>query len=194
MKTSLLFTLLLITCGVAAQKDTIPYYFNEVGLFINVPSKFKVISAEENKQIRARGEKAMEEANNVDINASATTTLISIKEGQFNYLDVTITPYKNYTVQGYAAENKLVKDALYKTFVDRVPSDDIDTTSTAVKINGLSFDVFQMKINLAPSVTLRMFLLSRYYKGYDLGMTYVYIDEVIGKELEAIIKQITFKR
>lgn len=189
-----LSTLLLISCSVAAQKDSTRYYFNEVGLFINVPSRFQVISAEENKRIQSKGEKAIEEANNIEVNASATTTLISIKEGPFNYLDVTITPYENYTAQGYAKDNKLVKDAMYKTFADRLPASDIDTSSTVVKVNGLSFDVFQVKLKLAPSVTMRMNLLYKYYKGYDLGMSYVYVDESIGKELEAIIQRITFKR
>jgi hypothetical protein len=56
------------------------------------------------------------------------------------------------------------------------------------------FDRFEMTIRINPLLTMQMLLYSKFYKGYDFGIAYVYMDKAVGKELEDIVQNAKFKK
>jgi hypothetical protein len=176
-----------------SQSDT-TYHFKEVGMSVKVPSKFQIVSAEEDEKIRSRGKQAMETANHVEVDASATINLLSIQKGQFNYLNITATPFGTVPEETWKVVNKQVKDAVYKTFADKVTPEKLDTASSSVKIDGVLMDKFEMKIRITEAVSMKMVMLSKLYKGFDFGISYVYMNDAIGDEIEKIVYGSKFKK
>jgi hypothetical protein len=177
-----------------SQSDLTPHYFKEIGLSIKVPSKFEIVESDEDEKLRLKGEKLLEGANNVQIDASSMKNLLSIKQGQFNYMNITVTPYKETSEDEWEKQNKEVKNMLYKSFVEKVTLQNIDTTSTSINVDGVLFDRFEMTIRINSSMTMKMLLLSKFYKGYDFGIAYTYLDKAIGKELDNIVHNAKFEK
>lgn len=189
----LIKTLIVFNCAFS-QSDTSSYYFKEVGMSIMVPAKFEVVQASEDEKLHTKGKKLLEDANNVQIDASSTKTLLSIKQGQFNYMNISVTPYKEVSKNGWEKDNKGVKNMLYNSFVDKVGSKNIDTATTLSNVDGLTLDRFEMTIRITSSMTMKMLLYSKYYKGFDFGICYAYLDKVTGIELENIVSNAKFKK
>lgn len=194
MRILLFITTSLIFNAAFAQKDTTQYYFKEVGMRIGIPVKFETVDAAEDERLRMKGEKAIEDANDVEVNTSSTKNLLSIKHGPHNYLNITVTPYRQVAKNGWEEDNKVVKNLVYNSFVEKVSPKNIDTSGTTVQVNGILFDRFQMTIKITPAMTMKMLLYSKYYKGYDFGICYVFVDDAIGMEFERMINNSTFEK
>ncbi|HEY0059534.1 MAG TPA: hypothetical protein VGB56_10375, partial [Flavisolibacter sp.] len=175
------------------QSDSTLYYFQEVGMYIKMPSKFEIVPAVDDEKLRSKGERTMEEANNIDIDASSVINLLSVRQGQFNYLNITATPCTQSTAV-WNEENKEVNKIVYKTFADKVPPQNIDTVSTVVRVDGLVMNKFEMTLRLTPSMTMKMIMLSKLHKGHDFGICYVFVDAVIGKEFDRIVYASLFEK
>lgn len=189
----LIKSLFLFTCAFS-QSDTTLHYFKEVGMSIIVPDKFKIVESAEDERLRIKGEKLIKDANGLKVDASATKTLLSIKQGQFNYMNITVTPYKEESENGWEKDNNGVKNILYNSFVDKVGSKNIDTATTLSNVDGLMFDRFEMAIRITSSLTMKMLLYSKYYKGFDFGICYAYLDTAIGEDLETIVSNAKFRK
>ena len=185
--------LFLLNCAFS-QSDTTSYFFKEVGMSIMVPSKFLTVESFEDEKLRIKGKRLLEDASNFPIDASSTRTLLSIKQGQFNYMNITVTPYKELSKNGWQKDNNGVKNILYASFVDKVGSKNIDTATTLSNVDGLMLDRFEMTIRITSSMTMKMLLYSKYYKGFDFGICYAYLDKAIGYELENIVSHARFKK
>jgi hypothetical protein len=140
-----------------------------------------------------RGKKAMDEANNTNIDASTTKTLITAMKGN-NYFSSTLTPFDPKKDGDYAAANLQVKDMLFKTFSGKMPDATIDSSSTSVVLDGLQFDKFHIGIMMDHKTIFHMFLLTRLYRGYDFGISYLYIDDVTKGEIESILASSRFEK
>ena len=189
----LIKALFLLNCAFS-QSDTTSYFFKEVGMSIMVPSNFRTVKSFEDEKLRIKGERLLEDANNVQIDASSTKTLLSIRESQFNYMNITVTPYKEVSKNSWQKDNNGVKKILYTSFVDKVGSKNIDTASTLSNVDGLMLDRFEMTIRIKSSMTMKMLLYSKYYHGFDFGICYAYLDKAIGYELENIVSHAKFKK
>lgn len=179
---------------VFSQSNTTSYYFKEVGMSIMVPANFEIVESSEDEKLHRKGEKLLEDANNIQIDASSTKTLLSIKQGQFNYMNITVTPYKEVTKNNWTIDNNSVKKMLYNSFVDKVGSTNIDTATSGSNVDGLMLDRFEMTIRIRPSMTMKMLLYSRYYKGFDFGICYAFLDKVVGTQLENIVSNAKFRK
>lgn len=189
-----LITTLIVFSSASSQLDSTLYYFEEVGMSVTVPPKFETVGFAEDEKLRHKGEKLIEDANNVQVDVSSTKNLLSIRQGQFNYMNITVTPYKQVRKNGWEKDNKAVKDMLYTSFVEKVTSQNVDTASTSANVDGLLFDRFEMTIRINSSMTMKMLLYSKYYKGYDFGIAYTYLDKAIGKELDDIVQDAKFEK
>jgi hypothetical protein len=193
MKT-LLFLLLLGHTAMAQTDSSRNRYFKEIGLSIRIPSGFQELTAAENEELSKKGEETLEKANGIEVDASSTRDLLSIRQGELNYMNITITPYGSGSQKQWQIDNQEVKNAIYRSFVDKVAPGAIDTSSQRVVIGGFPMDRFRMKLKLANGWIMQLYLCSRLYRGYDLGLTYVYVDEVAGEAFQRMLAEARFRR
>jgi hypothetical protein len=187
-----LISFVLIPSLTIAQATARTYSFKEVGMTLTLPPEFKTIDSAKNADMNKAGQKLMKEATDINVDMSSTKTLITAMKGTYNYISSTVTPFDSRKNGSYRKTNKMVKNALYKTFSDKIPTAKIDSSTTTITIDGLVFDKFRINIILGEKMTMHMFLLSRYYKGYDFGITYLYVDDVTKAQIEAILKSCKF--
>ena len=161
---------------------------------MTLPPDFKIIDSSKNASLNERGRKAMEDANDINVDVSTTRTLISAMKAPLNYFSSTITPFDPKKDGNYSATNKKVKDVVYKTFLEKIPNGQMDTSSANITIDGLGFDKFQVVETLNGKTLFHMVLLSKYYKGYDFGISYLYMDDATGEQIETILKTCKFSK
>jgi hypothetical protein len=145
-----------------------------------------------NAAMAEKGKKAMEDANNIKADFTGLTTLISAMKNPTNFFSSTIKPYYPKREGPYLETNQTVKSVLYNTFKQKIPSAKIDTASSNLAIDGVTFDRFYMRLTLDTKTLFHMVVLSKYYKGYDFGITYLYSDEESKTEIESILKTSKF--
>jgi hypothetical protein len=189
---TILTALFLLMASCSFSQKPVVYFFSEVGLTLYIPSDFKVLDAEKNDANNKKGLKMLEESNHVSVDISQTKTLIAARKSIMDYYNVTITPYDLKKDGSYQETAKQVNDMVYKTFHDKLPNAKIDTATGVKNIGGLSFKEFLMKIQINEKVTMIMGMLSRYHKGYDLGMSYLYTDDVTKNQIQSILQSCKF--
>jgi hypothetical protein len=177
---------------VSAQDTARNYFFNEIGWSVSLPPGFKVLDATEDKKNNERGLKAMEESNGITADLSKMKTLISASKDPQNYFNATIRTYDVLKEGPYDSTTGVLDNMVYKTISDKIPTAKLDSVTTIVLIDGISFNKFQLIISLRANFTMHMFILSKYYKGYDFGITYLYIDETTRGEIESMLNKSKF--
>jgi hypothetical protein len=168
------------------------YSFNEIGWTFTLPATFTTIDSSENAKKMDRGLKAIEDVNDIKADVSQTKTLISAMKNSFSYFSATIIPFDPATDGDYAKTNKPLRDILYKTLYEKIPNAKLDSSGSNIKIDGLSFDKFIITVQFDEKRYFTMVLLSKLYKGYDFGISYLYTDEETKKEIESLLASSKF--
>jgi len=190
----------ILTCAILglnrtnAQETQNKYFFKEVGWSIILPADFNLVDASDDAARNERGKKAMEKANNVIADISQTRTLISATKNTYNYFNATITPFNPKEDGDYKFVNQQVKDIAYKTLFQKMPDAKIDSSTSIITIDGLVFDKYQLTIAIKNKVLFNMLLLTKFYKGFDFGITYLYLDEKTKDEMETMLQNSKFSK
>ena len=166
--------------------------FKEVGWTIKLPPSFKVLSAEEDKATNERGKKAIESTINLEIDNSKTKTLISAAKNQFSYFNATITPFNPAKDGNWQEVNQGLKDILYTTFKEKMTDGKVDTATTKTTISGVIFDKFEVVVSVGDKFIFHSYLLSKLYKGFDFGISYLFTDNETKEEIETMLKNSVF--
>lgn len=170
----------------------VQYVLSDIALTLEIPASFKVLNAEQMNALNKKGLKLVEDVNHMSVDSVQTKTLITARKNESNYFSVAITPYSVQTDGPYLETVKQVNDLLYNTLHNKIPDAKIDTIKSKKIIGGYEFKEFHMIIPIKEKITMHLFLLSKYYQGYDLGISYVYMDGVTKKQMETILESCKF--
>lgn len=83
---------------------------------------------------------------------------------------------------------------LYTTLQKKMPDAKIDSISSPYAMDGLTFNKFRVTVQIKDKVLFNMLLLAKLYRGYDFGISYVYMDEQIKERIEAMLSSSRFTR
>jgi hypothetical protein len=188
-----LISFILIPRLIIAQDTARTYTFKEVGMTLTLPPEFKTLDSSKNANINKAGAKMMEESNDINVDYSTAKTLITAIKSPFSYFTSTITPFDPKKDGDYTESSNTIKKVIYKTFSDKTPNAKIDTLTTTTAIDGLQFDKFQVSASMNGKTLFNIFLLSKYYKGYDFGIRYLYVDDSTKKLIDEILNSCKFR-
>jgi hypothetical protein len=180
------------TC--TAQQQQKIYSFKQIGWTVELPADFLVIDSAENTARMERGAKAMEDANDIKADISETITLIGATKNKYNYFNAAIEPFDSKGNISWKTSNQQLKELLYKTFAEKMKDAKIDSASNNEVIDGLSFDKFRITVTIDDKVLFNSFLLSKLYKGYDFGISYLYLDERTKDQIESMLRNSKFSK
>jgi hypothetical protein len=193
-KIFLFFGVFIFFVSVSAQQTGKKYFFQQVSWSLTLHPDFIPLDSVADQALKEKGVKAISDANDIDMGESKTISLISAGKGEHNYFNCNITPYDLKKDGDYEASGKNVKNIVYKTFKDQIPDGKIDTATTKIFIDGLEFDKFQVIVSINDKELLHMLVLSKYYKGYDFGITYLYLDPVTKEQIEKMLNESKFTK
>jgi hypothetical protein len=194
MRRFFIICLALSSAQTFAQQTGKKYTFKEVNWTVTLPPGFTVIDSADDAARTERGKKVLEETKNTKLDISQTRTLISATKNTYNYFNATITPFNTKTDGSYEAANEGLKAMLFKSFRDKMSDANIDSSSTRATIDGLTFDEFHVIVAIKGKTLFNMFLLSKLYKGYDFGLSYLYLDEESKEQMEKMISGSKFTK
>lgn len=178
--------LMLMTACSSNHNEPKTYTLKEVGWTVTVPPDFKVADSAKTADQMQQGKKAIEQSTDTKVDMSATKTLLNATKGH-NTINVTITSFDSTKDGDYATTNQATKDIVYRTFFNQMPDAIIDSNSSSTVIGGLDFDQFHINVKAKGQTIFNMYVLSRLYKGYIFGITYLYVDEASKRELEIML-------
>jgi hypothetical protein len=188
-----LIGLLLIPRLSPAQQAGTTYIFKAVGWTMTLPPEFKIVDSAKNANLKETGRKIIADANNINLDISSTRILIAAMKAPRNSFSAAIIPFDPKKDGPYSAVRRRVKEVLYKTFVEKIPDGKIDSSSTNITIDGLAFYKFQVVGTLKGKTLFHMVLLSKDYKGYDFGISYLYVDDATRDQVETILRTCKFR-
>jgi hypothetical protein len=177
----------------AAQSPPVKLFLKEIGWTVTLPPCFNMLDSAEITSTQDRGKAMLEKANDVELNMSGLKTLASAKKG-FNYFDATINSFDPEEDGNYEEAIGEAAVATYRSMAENLPDATIDSVTTSQVIDGLRFEKFEMTIKISPQVTMTMIVLSKYYKGFDFGISYLYLDEGTRKDFEEMFDKSRFAK
>ncbi len=177
----------LIFQSVTAQDSTTKYFIKEVGMYVTAPNTYQTISVEENNRIKAKGADLIEKANDIEVDASTTKDVLSLRKGKFDYLNMTVTPFRLVEKNGWEKTNQEVKNIIFKSLEEGMQGLSLDSSSSKIRIDGLPFEKFLVIVSKGDQTIMRMVLINKFYKGYDFGIAYVAVTPESYTELEKIV-------
>ena len=192
-----IFFLLIVVCfqqNLQAQDKGTPYYFKEINWRVTLPESFVIIDALATEKLKEKGVALMEKANDLEVGAlDDLKDLISAKKDDFNYINATIRPYDAEEEGEFPLSTQMVKDAVYNSLLT-FPNVKLDSISSTIKLDNLTFEKFTVQVSINNQKYLTMVVLSKFYKGYDFGITYTYLDEKSKMEIENMLATSSFSK
>lgn len=192
MRISFLLAILLCVHTIQAQGDS-TYFLKEVGMTIRAPRNFEVVGAEEDENHKKRGKQFLEDTQGVEVDVSGTKTLLSLKDGPYNYLNITITTFTE-DLPAWHQQNRELKNILYSSFLAKMEASRMDTTSSTIDIDGIPFQRFELKLQLGEDASGSLILYSSLYRKYDFGICYFFVDPQAGRQIDDMIRRAVFTR
>jgi hypothetical protein len=194
MKTFLLAVFSLLTIEGFCQDKDRQFYFKEVGWAVALPAAFKVLDSAAEAAMNEKGKQVLESAVDGEVDLSSTITLFSATLDIYNYFNATLTPFDPDADGDWSENNAFVKKAVMEAFAQNIKDAKLDSSSSKTTIDGLSFDKFEVTASIGGKTLFTTVILSKFYKGYDFGISYLYMDEKTGKIIMDILSGSTFKK
>jgi hypothetical protein len=185
--TGLSFSLTTSYC----QQQTHDYFFQEVGWTITLPYDFALLDLNDYSINMEDEQQNVEEDMSTGV-VTPQTMFIAIKD-RFNHFNITITPFDIEEDGNWFKTNQSVKDQAYKTMVKILGGEKPDSSSSIEYIDGLAFEKFHIAATIDKDLRLDMFLLSRWYRGYDFCMSFLSVNDETRKQIELMLKSSRFE-
>ena len=185
--------LITLTTQALAQDSTKRYTFKEIGWTITIPDEFTEMDQTESWKKVEQGKKLIEETNDIVADISALRTLFTATKNTFQYFSSTLEPFDSKKDGDYKTASKKVKDLTFNTLADKIPDEHMDSATEKLTIDGLVFDKFIVTVKIK-DLTMTMVLIGKLYKGYDFGISYLYLDEKTKQQIEDSINGSKFRK
>jgi hypothetical protein len=195
LKTSAII-IAFISCAHASAQDTVKrLYFEKIRWTVEVPTEFKMLDSVTVEAQAREGGGHLLKADSSKLDYTKIIHLITASKTPTDALSVTITPFDPEIDGHYDSSNQYMMLKLYNLYKDKVGSMvRIDSLTSVDQIDGLSFTKYSLHIFINEKLVITNILWYRLYEGYDFGITYLYIDERTGKQIEAMLRASKFAK
>jgi hypothetical protein len=187
---SIVLVLLVFT---SYSQNNQEYLFDNIGWSITLPQDFALYDfIDESRNMQQSSGMDDEYDASTDMFASQTM-LLAIKD-RFNYFNITITPFDSEEDGSWELNMQAWKQQAYKNMAKLIDKEKLDTASSVEYIDGIAFSKFHIAVRVNENLRLDMFLLSRWYNGFDFCITYLNVDEEARKQIEMMLHGSRFRK
>lgn len=183
-----LILILLVSCS----KPT-PKYFvsSELGWKVEIPKRWKVEDSIELKE-KIKEAKKLIKTTGEDIKVTEENiNLITFRKGNLSKFQATIIPFKEKYTGEWNDKYPAVKALIFNIFKSQNFS--VDSTSSKESIDGVSFQVFNLKISQNHKLVMEQNMYRTYRNGYDFIITIASSNSRYKKQLIKALKASKFE-
>jgi hypothetical protein len=184
--------LLLLTITSYSQNNQ-EYFFDNVGWTITLPQDFALYDFIDESRSMQQASGMDDEYDAAPDMFASQTMMLAIKD-RFNYFNITITPFDAEEDGSWEAAMQSWKHQAYKNMAKIIGSEKLDTASSVEYIDGIAFAKFHIAVRVDENIRFDMFLLSRWYNGFDFCITYLNMDEEARKQIEMMLHGSRFSK
>jgi hypothetical protein len=153
------------------------YTSKEIGWTIEIPEGWEVTDLEKTKKSSQKGEKAIEETINAEVDYSGLKHLITFQKNQFNIFQSSSEPFKLEYEGEWEETDCSLKAIVYDTYKNQGIKADSSAT-TIDKIDGLDFRTYSFTIySPKGDVILKQIIYGRLINGFNFGVNINYNNE-----------------
>jgi hypothetical protein len=158
------------------------HYFKEIGLTISIPTDFNIISTGDTID--------MEAAKRNEERPTKKNLIYAFKNT--NFFIASIGLLENNKGSNYNDADQKTFEKSYKTL--KSPNKKIDSSTSIIILNGLSFKRHQLTEIENGKIIDSMVTLTIFVKGYLFAISYLYFDNKTKQEIEDILNSIKFDK
>ena len=148
----------------------------------------------ERSQVRKLATNAIEEKYDSTYHDNTAKTLLSFKKGETNYFSAGITPFQKETNIDWLESNSNKKQLILNTYKSQNPEAKMDTNSSTVLIDGLTFESFEVKMSFPDKIVLTSRIYSRLINEFNFTISMAFVDEAIGNQMNLMCLSSKFEK
>lgn len=168
------------------------YQSSEIGWTMKIPDGWEVTKRNESQRRENKGLKLLNEANDINYDASSLKQLISFQKDRVHSFTAVSEKVEIENNGEYEKNKQLVKELLYNTYASNGIK--IDTASSKEKIDNLKFNLFKITVyGPQGDILLYQDLYSTFRNGLDFGVNLNYLREKEKMELMRVWKNSKFQ-
>lgn len=175
-----------------AQQESHDYFFQEVGWTITLPYDFTLLDLNDYAMDTQGQTPSMEDGTEMSTDIVETQTMFIAIKDRFNHFNVIITPFDPEADGSWEKTNQSAKDQAYRTMAKIMGNEKLDTSSSIEYIDGLAFQKFHISAIINKDERLDMFLLSKWYRGYDFSMAVLSVNDETKRQIELMLRSSRF--
>ena len=193
MRTFITFYGLLFSIHAFSQKTDTTFFIKEVNWTFSLPQDFKRLDSVKIAAINERGKKIVDSVNDINLDVLETKTVFAAQTIAKNYFEATISTYNSKKLSDYKKRIANANDIVFKTYAS-LPGAEVDSTTTFQTVGGLSFNEFEVRVSRNGKLIVTGISLSKFFKDFDFGITYIYQDQVTKGKIESMLANSKFSR
>jgi hypothetical protein len=163
-----------------------------VGWRVSLPEGYRIADSAAHAKDIERGKELIEKSSNTKVDPTKSIELFTATGSGNEQFSATITPFNAARDGNYQTANQRLKEEICNAFLKQVPNSTVDTASSELTIDGLRFGKFRIAISANGNFIMNMFLLSKYYKGYNFSITYLCQNDKTKETIESTLRASTF--
>lgn len=163
----------------------------EIGFRMDLPKGFSKLSEQEKAKALDMGKKQIDKIYDTDFNIDGIEPNL-FKKDDNNFFLINIKDYPSAEKE-YQDEVKKSNEMLFNTYKKSFPNAEITQFNESKKIGNVSFNIYSLKTVISKSVVMKVVGYTSLYKGKDITLSAIYLDDAIGEEILKSINSAKFE-
>lgn len=177
-----LFLFLFIGCDKFQTVKSKEIYYKKFNWRIKVPENLEAISREDWAKYQEKGVEAIENTYGEEVENNSKIIFV-FRKGQTNYFEANYQPFDEEIDGDYNDSFDAVNEILIETFKNNIPNLTFEKNRTTKTIDGLIFQVSELKLNYPNNVVLYANMYSRLFGNEEFTVNITYTDKTLGKQM-----------
>jgi hypothetical protein len=190
----LLFVLVILSLNYSlfAQRDSSIYHFKEICWTLQLPSDFKITDSATQSNNIEKGKEIIESSSDIKVNTNKMIPLISASKGPTSLFTANLSGSSAITKNNRDKADSVSKSIFFNSFISKMQNAKIDSTSTLIFLDGVGFKKFTANCTIKERFTLHVNYLSSFLNNYYVAISYFYLTDSTGEEIETMLKNSKF--
>lgn len=176
-----------------AQNSTNPIHIvdKELGFKMDLPRGFTKMDSKEVGAALQMGKKQIDKIYDTDFNINGLEPNL-FKKDDNNYFIINIKDFPD-SEEAYQKEVAKYNRLMYTTYQKSFPNAELTEFTETKKIGNVVFTKYSLKAVVSKALTMKVFNFNSLYKGKDVTLAAVYVDDEVGQEILKAVESASFK-